>query len=269
MCKSLITAIGLLLASGCGADDSVTTSLRDEIAPTGTLRAGINHGNSVLVNRDADTGELTGLAVDLSRKLAQRIGVPVELVPFRSAGQMAGVADADVWDVAYLAIDPARAEKIDYTAPHIELTGTYLVRSGSPLQTIADVDREGISIMVTANSAYDLFLRRHLQHAELVRAGNTPESIEMMIADPQINVLAAVRAALVGAAERIPGSRIIDGYFMTIPQAAGVPRGRPNAAIYLHDFIEEMKATGFIAEELSKYGHGPEAAIVAPAAPRN
>jgi len=266
MSKFALTAIGLLLACGCVDDKSVTTALRDEIAPTGTLRAGINHGNAVLVHRDPETGELSGLAVDLSRELAQRIGVPVELVPFRSAGQMASAARTNVWDIAYLAIDPARAEHIDYSAPHIELTGTYLVRADSPLQTIDDVDRQGIRIMVTANSAYDLFLRRHLQHAELVRAANTPESIDMMIADPQIEVLAAVRAALVGAAERIPGSRVMDGHFMTIPQAAGVPKGRPNAADYVHNFIEEMKATGFIADGLKKYGHGPEAAIVAPPA---
>lgn len=259
----VLMAIGLC---ACGSGTDALDAVREQLAPTGTLRAAINYNNPLLARRDADTGELRGLAVDLTRELADRVGVDVQLIPYDAAGKIAGDATKDVWDIAYLAIDPARAEEIDFTAAHSELEGTYLVPAGSPLQTLDDVDHEGIRVSVTARSAYDLFLSRHLQHAELVRAGSTPESFELLI-DEGLDAVAAVKTALVPLRDRLPGSRILDGNFMTIPQAAGIPRGRPEAARYVSAFIEEMKASGFIAEAFERHGIGPDDALVAPLAP--
>ncbi len=236
-----------------------------EFAPTGTLRAGINHSNPILATRDPQTGELKGVAVDLARELGRRLGVPVTLVPFDAAGKMTDTARSNVWDIAFLGIDPARAQDIDYSAAYVELEGTYLVPAGSPLRTIADVDHEGLRISVTTKSAYDLFLSRAIQHAQIVRAPSTPESISVF-ASQKLEALAAPRTALVPVAARFPGSRILEGHFMTIPQAAGIPKGRPAAARYLRSFIEEMKASGFVAEALKRHGLTANDALVAPAA---
>jgi polar amino acid transport system substrate-binding protein len=245
---------------------SVTPAIKAELAPTGTLRAGINYNNPLLATRDAATGELRGIAVDLSRELGRRIGAPVQLIPYDAAGRLSDAVKTRAWDIAYLAVDPARAAEIDFSAPYIELEGTYLVPAGSPLQRIEDVDRAGVRIAVTSKSAYDLFLTRELKQAQLVHAATTPESIEMMGAQ-QLDAVAAVRTALAPVARRIPGSRVLSGHFMTIPQAAGIPRGRPAAAQYVRQFIEEMKASGFVAEALTRHGLQRDDAIVAPPAP--
>jgi polar amino acid transport system substrate-binding protein len=237
--------------------------VRKELAPTGTLRAAINYNNPLLATRDAASGELSGLAVDLSRELARRVGMALELIPCEAASQISGRAADNVWDVGYLAIDPLRANEIDFTTAYVELEGTYLVPAGSPFCQIEDVDRIGVRIAVTAGSAYDLFLSRELKHAQLVRADNTPSSLELMRGQG-LEAVAAVRTALVAQAGRLPGTRVLGGHFMTIPQAAGVPKGRPTAARYLREFIEEMKSTGFVATTLKKYGLGPEDAVVAP-----
>jgi polar amino acid transport system substrate-binding protein len=234
-----------------------------ELAPTGTLRAAINYNNPMWARRDPATGELSGLAVDLSKELAKRVGVPLQVVPYEAAGKITATAKTDTWDIGYLAIDPLRANDIDFTAPAIELEGTYLVPAGSPLQRIEDLDRDGVRIAVTANSAYDLFLTRELHHARLVRAPDTPQSFDLMVAQ-KLDAVAAVRTALIKAAKSITGSRVLKGRFMTIPQAAGVPKGRPAAVRYVSEFIETMKASGFVAETLKKYGLGPDDAIVAP-----
>jgi polar amino acid transport system substrate-binding protein len=194
------------------------------------------------------------------------VGVPVQLVAYDAAGKMSAAASSGAWDIAYLAIDPARAADIDFTAAHSELEGTYLVPAGSPLQNIEDVDRVGIRIAVTAKSAYDLYLSRNLQHAKMVLANSTPESFDLML-EQKLDAVAAVRTALVPLAQRLPGSRIMSGHFMTIPQAAGIPKGRPAAARYVHQFIEDMKASGFIAAAFKRHGLGPNDAIVAPLAP--
>lgn len=236
-----------------------------EFAPTGVLRAAINHSNPILATRDPRTGELKGVAVDIARELGRRLGVPVTLLPFDAAGKISDTARTNVWDLAFLGIDPARAQDIDYSAAYVELEGTYLVPAGSTLRTITDVDREGNRISVTTKSAYDLFLTRAIRNAQIVRAPSTPESIELF-ASQKMEALAAPRTALVPVAARFPGSRILEGHFMTIPQAAGIPKSRPAAARYLRSFIEEIKANGFVAQALQRHGLTANDALIAPAA---
>jgi polar amino acid transport system substrate-binding protein len=260
--KLAVGVFAILLSTMASPATTVSASLKSAIAPTGTLRAGINYNNPLLARRDPASGELSGLAVDLSRELARRIGVPVELIPYDAAGRISDAAKSDAWDIAFLAIDPARAADIDFTAAYIELEGTYLVPANSSLQKIADVDRDGVRIAVTSKSAYDLFLSRELKHAKIVYAKTTPISIEMMI-EQKLDAVAAVRTALITGAKRVPGSRVMAGHFMTIPQAAAVPKGRPEAASYVRKFIEEMKASGFVAAALKRNGFGPDDAVVA------
>jgi polar amino acid transport system substrate-binding protein len=231
----------------------ITPTLRADLAPTGKLRVGINYGNPVLATRDPGSGELRGVAVDLARELGKRVDVPVELVGFESAGQMVAGLKAGAWDVAFLAIDPGRAGEIDFTAPYIEIEGTYLVPAGSPLRTIADVDRAGVRIGVSANSAYDLFLSRELQRAELVRAPDPTSAFELVVAG-KVDVVAGVRQSLMANAEKLPGSRVFAGRFMAIQQALGIPKGHDEGAKYLRSFIEDVKTSGLVARAIEKAG---------------
>jgi polar amino acid transport system substrate-binding protein len=261
-----LLTFGVFALAASATAQTVSSAVKAQIAPTGTLRAGINYNNPLLARRDADTGELRGIAVDLSRELARRVGVQVELIPYDAAGRMTDAVKTGAWDIAYLAIDSARANDIDFTAAYLELEGTYLVPAGSPLKRVDDVDREGVRIAVTAKSAYDLFLSRELKRAQIVYFPNTPESIAMLV--PQkLDAVAAVRTALVTGAKQVPGSQVMSGRFMTIPQAAGVPKGRPAAAQYVAAFIEEMKASGFVADALKRHGLTADDAVVAPPAP--
>ena len=254
--------------SGSGATDQGAADssflVRASLAPSGTLLAGINYNNPLLSRRDPKTGELRGVAVDLSRQLAQNVGVGVELIPYDTAGNLAQAAANVAWDIAFLAIDPARATDIEFSPPYLLLEGTYLVRSTSPLRAMEDFDQDGVRIAVTARSAYDLYLSRTLKHAQLARFETTPLSIDKMV-EQNLDAVAAVRTALVAAAGRVPDARILSGHFMTIPQAVGVPRGRPLAARYVRQFIERAKASGRIAELLKRHNLGANDAIVAPA----
>jgi polar amino acid transport system substrate-binding protein len=231
----------------------ISSSVRSELAPTGKLRIGINYGNPVLATRDPRSGEIRGVAVDLAHELGTRTGLPIEVVAFESAGKMFEAVKTRKWDVAFLAIDPGRADEIDFTAAYIEIEGTYLVPSGSPVSTIADVDREGMRIGVSAKSAYDLFLSRSLQHAELIRAPDPNAAFELIVTG-RVEAVAGVKQHLVANAEKLPGSRVIEGRFMVIQQAVGIPKGREAGARYLRDFIEDVKASGFVARAIDKAG---------------
>ena len=255
----LICLLGL--AGLLGACSSVPRATVSELAPSGTLRAAINLGNPILATRDATTGQARGVSVDLSRELAKRLGVPVELVTFTSAGQVVEAVKAGKVDIAFVAIDPVRGADISYSAAYVVIEGAYLVRNESPIRSNAEVDRPGIRIAVGAGSAYDLFLKRELKSATLVRAPTSPAVVDLFISQ-NLEVAAGVKQQLEADAKRVPGLRLLDGRFMTINQAIGTPRGREAGAQYLRDFVEEMKASGFVAAALSR--HGVQGAAVAP-----
>ena len=243
----------------------VNPDIVKDLAPSGTLHAAINLGNAVLAQKDGATGELRGVSTDLARELARRLGLAVELVAFEAAGKVFEALKANAWDVAFLAIEPVRAAEIDFTAPYVLIEGTYMVPSDSPPKTIADVDRAGVRIAVGRASAYDLFLTRTIKHATLVRAqtGGGRAMIDLFLAD-KLEVAAGVRQPLVEYAKTNPGVRVMDGRFMEIQQAMGTPKGRASGADYLRAFVEDMKASGFVADAL-KRSNQPDA-VVAPLA---
>jgi len=226
-------------------------TIRAELAPTGVLRAGLNRSNFLLVAKDSPAENPRGVAVDMARELARRLDVAVTFLNFESPGKMADAVKT--WDVAFLGAEPARANEIDFTPAYVEIEATYLVPAGSPLKTIADVDRAGVRISVSGRSAYDLYLSRALKHAELVRSEGLDASYDRFISD-KLDALAGLRPRLVLDVQRIPGAKILDGRFTAIQQAVGTPKGRPAGAQYLRDFVAEVKASGFVADLIERNG---------------
>ena len=241
------------------------TGVVPDLAPSGKLRAAINFGNPILAVKDPATGDPRGVSVDLARELGTRLNVPVELVLYESAGNVVAGQKAGAWDVAFLAVDPARASELHFTAPYVVIEGAYLVPVRSAIRANAEVDRAGVRVVVGAGSAYDLFLSRELRHATLVRAPTSPAVTDTLVAQ-NLDVAAGVKQQLEGDAKRVPGMRLLDGRFMVINQAVATPRGRAAATGYLDTFVEEMKATGFVERSLAR--HGIAGASVAPAAGR-
>ena len=260
---SLALATGALWLVGCAvpapAPDPRAAAVA-ELGATGKLRAAINFGNPILASRGAG-GEPRGVSVDLAREAARRLGLPVELVLFNSAGNVVEAVKARQVDLAFVAIDPVRAADMEYTAPYVIIEGAYLVRNDSALQRVEEVDRAGTRIVVGRGSAYDLFLTRDLKAATLVRAPTSPAVTDEFLAQ-KLEVAAGVKQQLQADAKRVGGVRLLPGRFMVIEQAMGVPKGRSAAQTWLSGFIEEMKATGFVASALQR--HGIEGAAVAP-----
>jgi polar amino acid transport system substrate-binding protein len=231
-----------------------------ELAPTGRLRAAINFGNPVLAQKDPASGEPRGVSADLARELARRLDLPLEFVPFEAAGKVFEALKSNRWDVAFLAIEPVRAAEIAFTAPYVIIEGVYLVSKNSKLRSIDEVDREGVRIGVNKGSAYDLFLTRTLKHAKLFRG----ESGIELFRKEGLDAAAGVKQPLVEYASKHADVRVMDGRFMEIRQAMGTPRerlgGREEVPRYLHAFVEEMKASGFVAHALAR-SNQPDAAV--------
>lgn len=247
-----------------GACSTVPPAVVTDLAPTGKLRAVINFGNPILAKKDAITGEPGGVSVDLARELAKRLGVPLEMVTVPSAGQSVETVKSGKVDIAFVAIDPVRGADILYSAPYVVIEGAYMVRNGSSLRGNDEVDRSSNRIAVGKGSAYDLYLTREIKAATLVRSPTSPAVVDMFLKD-NLEVAAGVKQQLEFDAKRVGGVRLLPGHFMVINQAMGTPKGRGEAGIkYLRDFVEEMKASGFVAQALAR--HKIEGAAVAPAA---
>jgi polar amino acid transport system substrate-binding protein len=233
------------------------------LAPNGRLRAAINFGNTVLAQRDPGGGPPRGVSGELARALASRLGVGVEYVPFDAAGKVFDALKTAAWDIAFLAIDPVRATGIDFTAPYVVIEGTYVVPADSTLRTIADVDRAGVRIAVAQGSAYDLYLTRAIKNATLLREPSGPEALALFVRE-RLEAAGGVRQPIMAFAETHPGMRVIPGRFMAIEQAMGTPKGRSQGIAYLRGFVEEMKASGFVAKALKDSGQ-PDATVAPPA----
>jgi polar amino acid transport system substrate-binding protein len=232
------------------------------LAPSGVIRAAVNVSNTVLAQRDAGSGELRGVSIELARELGRATGLPVEFVQFESAGKVVEGGREQAWDIAFLAVDPKRGSEVLFTGAYVLIEGTYLVRSNSGLRDVADVDRPGVRITVSANSGYDLHLTRTLQYAQLVRTASAAEAFERLLRDGY-EASGGVRGNLVRFAQGRSDLRVMDGRFMVIPQAMALPLRSGPALPYLSEFIEQMKASGFIADALQRSGQLD--AAVAPA----
>jgi len=253
MLKSLVPALAAAVMAGCATPPAVTDEVRSQLAPGGRLRAGMNLGNTLFTQQDAATGELRGVSVDIMRELAARLGVPLEQVVHATPGDVADAVDKGTWDVAILAIEQARAQKIAFSPPMTEIEATYVVHRDSPLKNASQADAAGVRIAAPAKAGYELFLTRTLKSATLVRTKNFEESIDTFNAR-RADALAALKPILIDNMAKLPDARFVEGRFMTVNHGVSTPRTRSAAAAYLKAFAEDLNATGFIARSIERNG---------------
>ena len=258
-------ASGVLFVLTCSAmATEITPAIRSEIAPSGKLRVGLNHGNFLLVTPGSSATEPRGVAPDVARELGKRVGVPVEFIKFDSAGKLGDGVKTAAWDVAFLRAEPQRAAEIAFTAAYLEIPSTYLVPAGSTIRSVAEVDREGVRIAVAEQSAYGLYLARTIKHAKLVTTQGLDSSFDVFVAQ-KLEALAGLKPRLLTDVQKLPGARILDGQFTAVQQAIGTAKSREASARFLRAFVEDVKTSGLVAEAISR--NGAQGVSVAPPAP--
>lgn len=231
----------------------MTTDIVAQLAPHGVLRAGINLSNFLLVTGRDEHGSPVGVAPDMARAVADRLGVPLRLVPYARPGILADACGTDAWDIGLIGAEPQRAETIAFTAAYAAIEATYLVPEGSPIASRDEVDRPGVRIASTARAAYDLWLERNIRQATLVHAQSIDGAFDLF-REQKLDALAGLRPRLIGDQAALPGSRILEGSFMTVQQAIGTAKANTAAAAFLHGFVEEAKAKGLVADLIAKHG---------------
>ncbi len=231
----------------------MTDAALSELTVPGTLRVGINLANILLVTGMSPDGTPEGVAPDMAAVVAQRLGTAVSYVSYATPGDVADAVGRDEWDIGLIAQDPERAGTIAFCGAYVEIAATYLVPDGSPLQSIADVDRPGVRIAVSGRSAYDLFLDRTLKQATLHRADGLAGAFELFKTG-KLDALAGLVPALKDNAENLPGSKILDGHYTTVRQAIGTkPRNKALGAI-VEQVVADAIASGVVADLVQRHG---------------
>src|SRR5688572_16783421 len=240
----------------------ISPAAKAELTPTGKLRAGINFQNQMLTTLGPN-GEQGEVAVEFARELARRLAVPLEIIPYKSAGALADSVAAGAWEISVLGDEPERAKVLDFATPLTEIEATYLVPAGSPIRSISEVDRAGIRIVSPAKSAYDLYLSRTIKNAQLVQIAGSKTAEEHFVHE-KLEALAGLKPGLLELAPTLPGSRILDGHFTVVRHTVGTPKGLDAAAAYLRELVEDVKASGLVEKWIKK--SGVKGLSVAPAA---
>ena len=240
----------------------MSSAIVGQLAPTGVLRAGVNMGNFLLVTGRAPNGDPTGVSPSMAKAIADRLGVPMQPKPYARPNEVAeAVGD---WDIALIGAEPQRAAKISFTAAYCEIEATYLVPAGSPITSLAEVDRPGVRIATSAGAAYTLWLERNIKQAQLVLVPGGGSAAMQKFIDDKLEVYAGLRPGLLGDLAKLPGARILDGQYMAVQQAIGCAKGNDAAFAFLRDFVEEAKRSGLVAQFIAE--HKVQGLSVAPLA---
>ena len=223
-----------------------------ELAPKGVLRTGINMSNFLLVTGKTASGDPQGVAPDMAAEIARRLGVPVAYVPFERPSKLADAAGTDAWDIGLIGAEPQRAEKITFTPAYCEIEATYLVPGESRISSVAEVDRPGVRITVRRGAAYDLWLERNIKQATVLRSDSADGPFDQFVGE-KLEAYAALKPALLKDREKLPGSKILPGNFMTVQQAIGTEKKNAAGAAFLRDFVAEAKKSGLVAQLIEKH----------------
>jgi polar amino acid transport system substrate-binding protein len=251
--KSLMMGmLALLVAASAAAQSAPTPEEKQALAPTGRLRVGLYIGGPTNAVKDSVSGEMKGVGFDLGQELARRMRVPYEPVIYPTPRAVVEAIKSGGWDVAFIAQDPDRERIMDFTAVYMSIEHGFLVPSGSPITTIADVDRPGIRVGVPAGGSVIPPLKRTLRNAELIDS-SIAGGVELLRSG-QVDVFAANKANLFEISDKLPGSRVLDGRFSVDRFALGIPKGRESALAYLRKFIEAAKSEGLVDAAVKRAG---------------
>lgn len=227
--------------------------VKNQLAPTGVLRAGINMSNFLLVTGEAATGDPVGVSPDMAKAIADELGVELQLIPYKGPGDVADGAVKNEWDIANIAAEAERAKTITFSPAYCEIQATYLLPPNSPLKSLSDVDQPGINISVKERAAYDLWLTENLTNATLVRSPSMDDSFDAFQSQ-SLDVLAGLRPRLLSDAQKIPGSMIMEESFTAVQQSIGCQPGNAEAAQFLREFVSRSISQGLVSKLIDSHG---------------
>ncbi len=231
----------------------VSDLVKQQLAPRGVLRAGINLSNFLLVSGNAADGSPTGISPDIANLVASTLDLPCELVCFDRPGKLADAINQDIWDIGNIAFEAERAQTLDFSHPYVVIEANFLVRYDDNFLTNDDIDRAGTKIAVSERSAYDLWLTDHFSQAQIIRASSIQAAHDLFF-EKKVDVLASLKPKLLEDMANHSGVRIIDPSFTAVKQSIGLAKGKAESIAFINTLIAQSIKNGWIAAQLELHG---------------
>ena len=231
----------------------VSDVVKQQLAPTGVLRAGINLSNFLLVSGTAADGSPQGISPDIANLVASTLGLPCELICFDRPGKLADAVNQDIWDIGNIAFEAERAQTLDFSHPYVVIEANFLVRHDDDFLTNDDVDRAGTKIAVSERSAYDLWLTDHFSQAQIIRASSIQAAHDLFF-EEKVDVLASLKPKLLEDLANHSGLRMIDPPFTAVKQSIGVAKCKADSIAFTNALIAQSIENGWIAAQLEIHG---------------
>jgi polar amino acid transport system substrate-binding protein len=252
MRRILLLAI-LLIATSMPGGALAQAAISSEIAPTGKLRVAMNGSNPVLVRRTPDKKIVGGVAVDVGKHIAEKLGVPFELAPYANANAYTQSFGKGEWDIGFGAPTPLVAEKADFIIDLVLADFVFVAAPGREFADATQVDRPGVKIGVGAKSVSDQFLSRTVKSAELVRVVGDGGLEMLRSGKADVWAISASRAQEV--ANGLPGAKVVPGAFTSDRYMVTLPKGRSSdARSKIIEIVNEAKKTGMVRKALEQPG---------------
>lgn len=255
----LIAALGLTLAVVTANAEGAS-----DIAPSGSLRVAVAVGpaaSAFWTTRDPATGQPRGVTVDLAKAAADRLHVPLQLVEYQSSDEIAAASGKNIWDLSFMPADVKREQFVDQGPAYVAYMSGYLVRAGSDIRAVADVDRVGMRVGCIEGTSTSRTVEKSLKQAQLTKFVKPEEAAEL-IGKGELDALAMGMGALEDLSRKLPGTKVLDEVIQSTGVVVVVPKGKAVAKAWAARFLDDAKADGTVRRALD--GNGFAADKVAP-----
>jgi polar amino acid transport system substrate-binding protein len=222
------------------------------IKSSGKLRIGVGLVPTFAM-KDPSTGEVRGIAIELGRALAERLGVELVPVTYPSPANLPEALKNGAWDIGFLAVDPAREAVMDFSIPYGQVDSTFLVAPGVACRSVNDLDKQGLRIAATRSGVEDLTLTRIFKAAEIIRFDTAGAGLAALKAG-KADAVAIPRPVAIAFAEQVPGSQVPDDHYAIALHAIAVPKGQAGQLNYINEFVSSAKQSGFIKQAMERVG---------------
>jgi polar amino acid transport system substrate-binding protein len=245
-----VLLFGALVALTATIDAAAQTSL----APTGKLRAAYLANNPAQAVKDPATGAPRGVAVDLARELARRVGADAVINALPSPQAVIDAVEKGEADIGFVAYNPERAGPVEFSQTYMLVQQSFLVRADSPIRSVKDIDRANQKIGAGKGDSIALYLARNLKNAQLVEVTEAPADALQMVSAGKLDAFGANRQRLTDLTKAAFGLRLLTDDLYGVEQTVIVPKGKPEALKSVNQFIDDVRKSGFLRSAIERSG---------------
>lgn len=219
----------------------------DKIKERGKLVVGVKYDLNLFGLKNPETGEVEGFDIDIAKGLAKKIlgdenKIELKEVTSKTRIPMLNNGEIDAI-IATMTITEERKKEVDFSDVYFMAGQSLLVKKDSNINGIADVNKEGVTVLTAKGSTSAQNIRAKAPKATVLEFENYAEAFTTLKAG-QGDALTTDNALLFGMAKQDPNFRVVDETFSEEPYGIAVRKGDKELLEVINEYLKEIKANG-------------------------